>query len=167
MVGAQENRGRSVVGMRAKRAPFLGESLVGLGGAAEISRGVSRWIERRLQVEAKYPALLFKQQLTAFVEKIYGMVRDNVKREITTELGQCIQEYVMHVMRPNQAQRTGDSDTTARKRCKRVAFQSASTCLLARRLPDHLPTLGLASDATMTVACFAARVETPLTASTW
>mmetsp|Transcript_16713 Transcript_16713/g.28212 ORF Transcript_16713/g.28212 Transcript_16713/m.28212 type:complete len:1568 (-) Transcript_16713:109-4812(-) len=43
------------------------------------------------QVEAKYPALLFKQQLTAFVEKIYGMVRDNVKREITTELGQCIQ----------------------------------------------------------------------------
>ena len=46
------------------------------------------------QVEAKYPALLFKQQLTAFVEKIYGMVRDNVKREITTELGQCIQVRV-------------------------------------------------------------------------
>jgi len=43
------------------------------------------------EVEAKYPALLFKQQLTAFVEKIYGMVRDNVKRQITTELGQCIQ----------------------------------------------------------------------------
>mmetsp|Transcript_6824 Transcript_6824/g.22658 ORF Transcript_6824/g.22658 Transcript_6824/m.22658 type:complete len:1580 (+) Transcript_6824:86-4825(+) len=43
------------------------------------------------QVEAKYPALLFKQQLTAFVEKIYGMLRDNVKKEITPQLGQCIQ----------------------------------------------------------------------------
>ncbi|KAJ8494164.1 hypothetical protein OPV22_015885 [Ensete ventricosum] len=33
------------------------------------------------QVEAKYPALLFKQQLTAFLEKIYGMIRDNLKKE--------------------------------------------------------------------------------------
>jgi hypothetical protein len=38
-------------------------------------------------VDAKYPAFLFKQQLTAFVEKIYGFLRDNVKREITPQLG--------------------------------------------------------------------------------
>lgn len=43
------------------------------------------------QVEAKYPALLFKQQLTAFVEKIYGMLRDNLKKEIAPLLGLCIQ----------------------------------------------------------------------------
>ncbi|GMH17584.1 hypothetical protein Nepgr_019425 [Nepenthes gracilis] len=43
------------------------------------------------QVEAKYPALLFKQQLTAFLEKIYGMLRDNLKKEISPVLGQCIQ----------------------------------------------------------------------------
>nr|FAA04056.1 TPA: myosin XI subclass 2 isoform 2 [Chara braunii] len=43
------------------------------------------------QVEAKYPALLFKQQLTAYVEKIYGMLRDNLKKEITPLLGSCIQ----------------------------------------------------------------------------
>ncbi|GAB4842593.1 hypothetical protein Ancab_012569 [Ancistrocladus abbreviatus] len=43
------------------------------------------------QVEAKYPALLFKQQLTAFLEKIYGMVRDNLKKEISPLLGLCIQ----------------------------------------------------------------------------
>lgn len=43
------------------------------------------------QVEAKYPALLFKQQLTAYVEKIYGMIRDNLKKEITPLLGLCIQ----------------------------------------------------------------------------
>ena len=43
------------------------------------------------QVEAKYPALLFKQQLTAYVEKIYGMIRDNLKKEISPVLGLCIQ----------------------------------------------------------------------------
>ncbi|KAG6505918.1 hypothetical protein ZIOFF_031231 [Zingiber officinale] len=43
------------------------------------------------QVEAKYPALLFKQQLTAFLEKIYGMIRDNLKKEISSVLGSCIQ----------------------------------------------------------------------------
>lgn len=43
------------------------------------------------QVEAKYPALLFKQQLTAYVEKIYGMIRDNLKKEISPPLGLCIQ----------------------------------------------------------------------------
>ncbi|KAL9660447.1 hypothetical protein QQ045_025262 [Rhodiola kirilowii] len=43
------------------------------------------------QVEAKYPALLFKQQLTAFLEKIYGTVRDNLKKEISPLLGLCIQ----------------------------------------------------------------------------
>ncbi|XP_077227543.1 myosin-6-like isoform X2 [Tasmannia lanceolata] len=43
------------------------------------------------QVEAKYPALLFKQQLTAFVEKIYGMVRDNLKKDLLPLLNHCIQ----------------------------------------------------------------------------
>ncbi|KAK4407196.1 Myosin-9 [Sesamum angolense] len=43
------------------------------------------------QVDAKYPALLFKQQLTAYVEKIYGMIRDNLKKEISPLLGLCIQ----------------------------------------------------------------------------
>lgn len=43
------------------------------------------------QVDAKYPALLFKQQLTAYVEKIYGMIRDNLKKEISPQLGLCIQ----------------------------------------------------------------------------
>ncbi|KNA14271.1 hypothetical protein SOVF_108880 isoform B [Spinacia oleracea] len=43
------------------------------------------------QIEAKYPALLFKQQLTAYVEKIYGMIRDNLKKVISPQLGSCIQ----------------------------------------------------------------------------
>ncbi|XP_028071673.1 myosin-5-like [Camellia sinensis] len=35
------------------------------------------------QVEAKYPTLLFKQQLTTYVEKIYGVVRDNSKKDLS------------------------------------------------------------------------------------
>ncbi|KAJ8460564.1 hypothetical protein OPV22_033490 [Ensete ventricosum] len=48
-------------------------------------------VDKLHQVEAKYPALLFKQQLTAYVEKIYGMIRDNLKKEISPLLGLCIQ----------------------------------------------------------------------------
>ncbi|KAK2993354.1 hypothetical protein RJ640_007621 [Escallonia rubra] len=43
------------------------------------------------QVEAKYPALLFKQQLTAYVEKIYGIIRDNLKKDLSSLLSSCIQ----------------------------------------------------------------------------
>lgn len=42
-------------------------------------------------VVAKDPALLFKQQLTAYVEKIFGMIRDNLKSELQTLLSLCIQ----------------------------------------------------------------------------
>ncbi|XP_047960777.1 myosin-11-like [Salvia hispanica] len=58
-----------------------GVNLPGLPGGVDTLR----------QVEAKYPALLFKQQLTAYVEKIYGMIRDNLKKEISPLLGLCIQ----------------------------------------------------------------------------
>ncbi|XP_052114569.1 myosin-17 [Arachis duranensis] len=54
------------------------------------NRGIGRLDDLR-QVEAKYPALLFKQQLTAFLEKVYGMIRDNLKKEISPLLGLCIQ----------------------------------------------------------------------------
>ncbi|XP_020224383.1 myosin-15 isoform X1 [Cajanus cajan] len=42
-------------------------------------------------VEARYPAILFKQQLTASVEKIFGLLRDNLKKELSPLLGSCIQ----------------------------------------------------------------------------
>ncbi|XP_021738908.1 myosin-15-like [Chenopodium quinoa] len=41
-------------------------------------------------IEARYPAILFKQQLTASVEKIFGLIRDNLKKEISPLLGVCI-----------------------------------------------------------------------------
>ncbi|XP_051143189.1 myosin-6-like [Andrographis paniculata] len=48
-------------------------------------------LETVRQVEAKYPALLFKQQLTAYVEKIYGIIRDSLKKELGGLLALCIQ----------------------------------------------------------------------------
>ena len=42
-------------------------------------------------VEAKYPALLFKEQLIAYVEKMYGIIRDNVKKDLSPLLSSCIQ----------------------------------------------------------------------------
>ncbi|GAB2287440.1 hypothetical protein Dimus_021817 [Dionaea muscipula] len=58
---------------------------------AFVNGGMTGGTENLRQVEAKYPALLFKQQLTAYVEKIYGMIRDNLKKEISPLLGLCIQ----------------------------------------------------------------------------
>ncbi|GAU27571.1 hypothetical protein TSUD_30030 [Trifolium subterraneum] len=46
------------------------------------------------KVEAKYPALLFKQQLTAYVEKIYGILRDNLKKELASFISLCIQIFL-------------------------------------------------------------------------
>lgn len=68
-----------------RASPQSGGGLSFLNG-----RRLSRMDDVR-QVEAKYPALLFKQQLTAFLEKIYGMMRDNLKKEISPMLGLCIQ----------------------------------------------------------------------------
>ncbi|AQK96134.1 Myosin family protein with Dil domain [Zea mays] len=46
------------------------------------------------QVEAKYPAIAFKQQLTALLEKVYGMIRHNLKKELSPLLGLCIQSII-------------------------------------------------------------------------
>ncbi|XP_073150991.1 myosin-17-like [Henckelia pumila] len=82
---------------RSSSASLFGRMSQGLRGSPQ-SAGISFLNGRMLgrlddlrQVEAKYPALLFKQQLTAFLEKIYGMIRDNLKKEISPLLGLCIQ----------------------------------------------------------------------------
>ncbi|KAL5697973.1 hypothetical protein ACHQM5_029065 [Ranunculus cassubicifolius] len=47
-------------------------------------------LQRNLHSNARYPAILFKQQLTACVEKIFGFIRDNLKKELSPLLGLCI-----------------------------------------------------------------------------
>ncbi|EFH50257.1 predicted protein [Arabidopsis lyrata subsp. lyrata] len=82
---------------RTTSASLFGRMSQGLRGSPQSAglsflnrQGLTKLDDLR-QVEAKYPALLFKQQLTAFLEKIYGMIRDNLKKEISPLLGLCIQ----------------------------------------------------------------------------
>ncbi|XP_057962768.1 myosin-9 [Malania oleifera] len=82
---------------RSSSATLFGRMTQSFRGAPQgvnlsfVNGGMSGSVESLRQVEAKYPALLFKQQLTAYVEKIYGMIRDNLKKEISPLLGLCIQ----------------------------------------------------------------------------
>ena len=62
-------------------------------------------------MEAKYPALLFKQQLDAFVQKIFPMMRDNVKKQITPMLANCIMTPKGTATRAAAAARTGSGST--------------------------------------------------------
>ncbi|CAM0881486.1 unnamed protein product [Alopecurus aequalis] len=55
------------------------------------------------QVEAKYPALAFKQQLTALLEKVYGVIRHNLKKELSPLLGLCIQAPRTFVVSPRES----------------------------------------------------------------
>ncbi|KAM5553425.1 myosin-6-like [Rosa sericea] len=79
--------------LRTTRKPptpttFFGRMASGFrSSSANLSVGDSDLV--RL-VEAKYPALLFKQQLTAYVEKIYGIIRDNLKKELSLQLSSCV-----------------------------------------------------------------------------
>ncbi|GAB2254307.1 hypothetical protein Droror1_Dr00022116 [Drosera rotundifolia] len=63
---------------------FFGRMTQGFRSSANLPVDIVR------SVEAKYPALLFKQQLTAYVEKIYGIIRDNLKKELSPFLSSCI-----------------------------------------------------------------------------
>ncbi|XP_010447926.1 PREDICTED: myosin-14 isoform X1 [Camelina sativa] len=72
--------GRMAMGFRS--APSSAETSA---AAAAAAAAVIR------PVVAKDPALLFKQQLTAYVEKIFGMIRDNLKNELQSLLSLCIQ----------------------------------------------------------------------------
>lgn len=58
-------------------------------------RAIGGGLDELHQVEAAYPALIFKQQLTAFLEKIYGMIRDKMKKEISPLLASCIQVSIL------------------------------------------------------------------------
>ncbi|KAH9318468.1 hypothetical protein KI387_020237 [Taxus chinensis] len=89
--GIASQRGRlSSVSLFGRMAQGFRSSQSGMGISSG-NGGIIGRLDVLRQVEAKYPALLFKQQLTAYVEKIYGMIRDNLKKEISPLLSLCIQ----------------------------------------------------------------------------
>ncbi|KAJ0240162.1 Myosin-10 [Hirschfeldia incana] len=61
------------------------------------------------QVDARVPALLFKQQLTAYVETIFGIFQENVKRELEPVLASCIQGLKDSSHEPSSEDLTGES----------------------------------------------------------
>lgn len=48
-------------------------------------------LEIQMQVDAKCPATLFKQQLIGFLEKMYITIRENLKIEVFSLLRLCTQ----------------------------------------------------------------------------
>ncbi|CAO2165317.1 unnamed protein product [Urochloa humidicola] len=72
---------------RRRTSPLKVPQLI--GGLAEV-----------YQVEAKYPAIAFKQQLTALLEKVYGIIRHNLKKELSPILSLCIQAPRTFVVSP-------------------------------------------------------------------
>ncbi|KAJ3678582.1 hypothetical protein LUZ60_002385 [Juncus effusus] len=68
---------------------FLGRMKQGFRGSSASMSYEGSVVVR--QVEAKYPALLFKQQLQVNVEMMYCMIRDNFKKDLTSLLSLAIQ----------------------------------------------------------------------------
>ncbi|XP_059070090.1 myosin-17-like [Cryptomeria japonica] len=85
--------GAAGVATQKRRSPstLLGRMAQGVRSSPSAPSGDTDGLDAVHQVEAKYPALLFKQQLTASVEKIYGTFRDKLKKDISASLGLCIQ----------------------------------------------------------------------------
>ncbi|KAL0785512.1 hypothetical protein Bca101_001758 [Brassica carinata] len=96
-------------------------------------------------VEAKYPALLFKQHLAAYVEKTYGMIRDSLKKEINPLLNLCI-----HAPRPMRGRTLRDvtkgshMNTTAKQQASYVQWQNITEKLehtLTLMTENHVPSM--------------------------
>lgn len=90
------------------------------------------------QVEAKYPALLFKQQLDAFVQKIFPMMRDNVKRVITPMLANCIHTPKGHAGRPRTGMDQGEQKMTSTHPAGPLL---AGTVIFTQAAPDWVSAL--------------------------
>ncbi|VAH56485.1 unnamed protein product [Triticum turgidum subsp. durum] len=73
------------------------------------------------QVEAKYPALAFKQQLTALLEKVYGVIRHDLKKELSSLLGLCIQAPRTFIVSPRG---TGPQGTDMAQQASMAHWQS-------------------------------------------
>ncbi|KAL6894082.1 hypothetical protein ACP4OV_008180 [Aristida adscensionis] len=93
-------------------------------------------------VEAKYPALRFKQQLTAYVEKIYGIIRDYLKKEISPFLTMCIQAPRAFRVRPSRGSLKSTHSNALSRQASSVHWQSIIKCLdrtLETMNNNHVP----------------------------
>lgn len=95
------------------------------GGISSGYSGMDGKPNTQLKIEAKYPALLFKQHLTACVEKIYGLIRDRLKKEISPFLNLCIQAPRSTRIRSIRgSSRTIHSNIVAKQQASNIHWQS-------------------------------------------
>ncbi|KAJ0555230.1 putative myosin ATPase [Helianthus annuus] len=74
----------SPAGHKSPRPSLFGRMTQGFNKSNDLVR----------HVEGKYPALLFKQQLTAYVEKIFAIIRNNLKNNLSSLISYCFQEWI-------------------------------------------------------------------------
>ncbi|XP_052147417.1 myosin-12-like isoform X1 [Oryza glaberrima] len=136
------NRSRTTTGnLFSRMVQNARSSSLGSG----ISSGYSGMVGRpdtASKVEAKYPALRFKQQLTAYVEKIYGMIRDNLKKEINPFLIMCIQAPRAVRVRSSRGSLKSVHSNSLSRKTSSVHWQSIIKCLnhtLETMNNNHVP----------------------------
>jgi myosin-5 len=100
----------------------------GLGISSGYSGMVGR-TDTKPMVEAKYPAVRFKQQLTAYVEKIYGMIRDSLKKEISAILTMCIQAPRAGRVRSSRGSLKSIHSSALSRQASSVHWQNIVKCL--------------------------------------
>ncbi|XP_044466154.1 myosin-12 [Mangifera indica] len=101
--------------------------------------GMVRQTNGQSKVDAKFPALLFKQHLTACVEKVYGMIRDALKKEISPFLNLCIQAPRSARTRPIRvSSRNIHSTIVAKQQASNIHWQN-----IVKKLDDTLNILSV------------------------
>ncbi|XP_072980214.1 myosin-17-like isoform X3 [Typha angustifolia] len=137
----------SILLLLLQRTMKVGGSLQRLRSSASMGIGVSPQstelpfrsgrLSNLHKFEAKYPAQVFKQQLTDLLEKIYGIIRDNLKKEISPLLSSCIQNL--------QAPRISRVRSLRRSQSHASAFGqqtlTASWQSIVKSLTNHLKIL--------------------------
>uniref|UniRef100_A0ACD5WBS3 Uncharacterized protein n=1 Tax=Avena sativa TaxID=4498 RepID=A0ACD5WBS3_AVESA len=123
------NRSRTAPGNLFNRmAQNARSSSSGLGISSGYSGMVGR-TDTKPMVEAKYPAVRFKQQLTAYVEKIYGMIRDSLKKEISAILTMCIQAPRAGRVRSSRGSLKSIHSSALSRQASSVHWQNIVKCL--------------------------------------
>ncbi|XP_030509984.1 myosin-12 [Cannabis sativa] len=142
--GASHRSRSSPSTLFGRMAKGFHSSSMGMGVSNGYS-GILGKLGEQPKVEAKYPALLFKQHLTACVEKIYGMIRDRLKKEISSFLHLCIQApRSIRARTIRGSSRNIHSNIVAKQQASNVHWQSIVNELdqtLAILSENHVPNM--------------------------
>lgn len=106
--GGQQQSSRGVLGSAGKN---LSAALGRAAGQSAAEDGEEQPDVAASKVQAHYPGTLFKQQLDAFVQRIFPILRDNVKNEISLHLAYCIHDPLLVI--PSSANASEQSTPAA------------------------------------------------------